>query len=165
MKPTQIESVDSYDWTEILAASQAEGHDMVNRLLAGFRAGTNRFAAPGEVLVAHLQGNAVVAVAGLNVEPGKRLGRGGRVRRLYVVPRCRGNGLARGLVDQIASYAARQFDVLTVNVGKLDARGFYEHLGFKQVEHPGITHVKEMAHNNGAHSIPERRASAPSRNE
>ena len=66
MGPERIQSVDSYDWTEILEASLSEGHRMVNRLLTDFRAGANRFDLPGEVLFAHLDGHVVVAVGGLN---------------------------------------------------------------------------------------------------
>ncbi len=164
VKPTRIESVDPYDWTEILIASQSEGHNMVNRLLTDFREGTNRFDAPGELFFAHFHENVVVAVAGLNQEKDRSFGRAGRVRRLYVIPRSRGNGLARSLVEKITLSASAHFDALTVNVGKLDARGFYEHLGFTPVEHPGITHVKKLAHNNGVHSISESRAIASSRN-
>jgi GNAT superfamily N-acetyltransferase len=144
MKPNQIKSIDPYEWTDILRESKSEGHNMVNRLVTEFKSGTNRFDATGEVLFAHLSGNAVVAVAGMNREKDSTFGQAGRVRRLYVVPRARGKGLARRLVEEIASSAVDHFDVLTVNVGKLDARGFYEHLGFHPVENKGITHVKKL---------------------
>jgi N-acetylglutamate synthase-like GNAT family acetyltransferase len=160
MIPKEIKSIDPYDWTEILAASRSEGHNMVNRLLDDFKAGTNRFDAPGELLLADLQDETVVAVAGLNVEPEQDLRKAGRVRRLYVVPRCRGNGLARSLVDRIVAHAAHTFDVLTVHVGTSDARGFYEHLGFTPVDHAGITHMKQLPHNKASHDIAAKRGSA-----
>ena len=118
---------------------------MVNRLLEDFQAGINRFDAPGEILYAHFSGQVVVAVAGLNQEPDSSYPRVGRIRRLYVVPRFRGNGLALNLVEELIRFASMHFDTLTVNVGKLDARGFYERLGFKPVQHPGITHIRELA--------------------
>ena len=147
MKPTRINSVDPYGWTSILRESQSEGHNMVNRLLTEFRSGANRFDAPGEALLACLSAGGVAAVAGLNREPDESLARAGRIRRLYVLPDSRGRGLGRSLVEEITALAGPHFDVLTVNVGKLDARGFYEHLGFTPVEHPSITHKKELAHN------------------
>ena len=119
---------------------------MVNRLLADFHAGTNRFDAPGEVLCAHFLGQVIVAIAGLNQESDLSFGRSGRIRRLYVLPQFRGRGLARGLVEELTRCAASHFDRLTANVGTLDARGFYEHLGFVPVQHPGITHIKELEH-------------------
>ncbi len=91
-----------------MGSSQSEGHNMVNRLLTDFHAGNNRFDAPGEALFAYIDGNVVVAIAGLNLEPGLSLGSAGRVRRMYVIPRCRGNGLARSLVEEIASLASLQ---------------------------------------------------------
>ena len=142
-----IKSIDLYDWTEIQRESLAEGHNMVNRLIEDFRSGINRFDAIGEVLFAYFSDNIVVAVAGVNQESDLSFGRSGRIRRLYVLPRFRGNGLARGLVEELTLCAPSHFDILTVNVGKLDAREFYEYLGFKPVQHPGITHIKELAHN------------------
>lgn len=133
---------------------------MVNRLVTDFRSGANRFDAPGEVLFVHLSNDTVIAVAGLNAEPETGFGRAGRVRRLYVVPRCRGNGLARSLLEQIITHATQMFDELTVHVGTPDARGFYEHLGFTPVTHPGITHTKELTHNKASHVIAAKRGSA-----
>lgn len=144
MKPKQIVSLDPYDWTEILSESQSEGHHMVSRLLADFRSGSNRFDAPGEALFVHVSDNAVVAVAGLNREKDSTFGRAGRIRRLYVIPKARGSGLGRCLVETLICSAGPHFDVLTVNAGTPDAAGFYEHLGFKPVHHPGITHTKEL---------------------
>jgi GNAT superfamily N-acetyltransferase len=152
MKPIQVESIDQYDWTEILSESQSEGYNMVNRLLTDFRVGRNRFDAPGEVLFAYLFGDNIVAVAGLNQEPDKSILRTGRIRRLYVLPKFRGKGLARGLVERIMLSAESYFEKITVNVGKLDAGELYEHLGFTPVKYPGITHVKELTHNRALHS-------------
>jgi len=145
MKPTRIQAVDPYDWMEILRASREEGHRMVERLLNDFRSGANRFDQPGEALFAHLAGEAVIAAGGLNLEQETRFGRAGRIRRLYVSPQYRGKGLGRSLVEAIASFTSEHHDVLTVNVGKLPAYGFYEQLGFTPVEHPGITHIRELS--------------------
>lgn len=144
MNPTRIESTDAYDWAEILRESQAEGYNMVNRLLSDFGSAFNRFDAPGEALYAHFSGQVVVAVAGLNREANLSYPRSGRVRRLYVLPSCRGNGKARTLIEELARHALGHFDSITVNVGKLDARGFYEHLGFVPVQHDGITHISML---------------------
>lgn len=152
MNPTRIEFIDAYDWTDILRASLAEGHNMIARLLADFRGGVNRFDVPGEVLYAHLSGQVVVAVAGLNREFEPSYPRAARIRRLFVLPEYRGLGLACSLVGELSRCAVLHFDTLTVNVGKLDARGFYERLGFEAVQHPGITHVKELAPEHVVHT-------------
>ena len=154
MKPMRIESLDAYDWTGILRESLAEGHNMVNRLLADFLGGINRFDKPGEVLFAHSSGNAVVAVAGLNHELEPRCPRSGRIWRLFVLPEYRGVGLARGLVEELNRCAAADFDTVTVNVGRMKARGFYEHLGFTPVQHPGIAHIKELGQDQEVDSLP-----------
>jgi GNAT superfamily N-acetyltransferase len=144
MKPTRIRSVSPNDWTEILRASQGEGHNMVNRLLTDFDSGTNRFDSPGEILLVHLDSDSVVGVCGLNLERETCFGKAGRVRRLYVIPGCRNAGLGRCLIEAIISFASAHHDVLTVNVGKLAARGFYEHIGFTPIDRPGLTHKKEL---------------------
>lgn len=117
---------------------------MVARLLDDFRSGANRFDRPGELLLGCLEGDVVVAVCGLNIEEETCFGKAGRIRRLYVLPSHRGKGLARSLVDAVVAAAAGWFDALIVNVGTLPARGFYEHLGFAAVDHPGIAHVKDL---------------------
>lgn len=153
MKPARINSVEPYDWTKLLREGQSEGHHMVSRLLTDFRSGTNRFDAPGEALLACLAGNGVVAVAGLNREPDESLVRAGRIRRLYVLPESRGHGLGRRLVEAITSLAQPHFAVLTVNVGRPNAQGFYGHLGFTRVVHPSITHRRDLARNPSAVSV------------
>ena len=153
MRAIRIHTVTPYDWTEILSASRHEGHNMVNRLLTDFQAGTNRFDAPGEILFVHLETGAVVAVCGLNREEETGFGKAGRIRRLYVSPGYRGRGLARHLIEAILSSAIDHHEMLTVNVGKLAARGFYEHLGFMPVTHPRITHIKELDVRKTSHTM------------
>jgi GNAT superfamily N-acetyltransferase len=149
MKPTRIYKLEPYEWTRILLESQEEGHQMVHRLLTDFRAGTNRFDAPGEILLVQLSGSAVVAVAGLNQEPDDSLPRAGRIRRFYVLPGLRGKGIGRALIAGIIASAEPHFEILTVNAGRLPARGFYEHMGFTPVDHPRITHRMELPRQRG----------------
>jgi GNAT superfamily N-acetyltransferase len=60
------------------------------------------------------------------------------------MPEYRGHGLARSLIEAITHIAAGHHKTLTLNVGELSARGFYEHLGFTPVTHPGITHIRRL---------------------
>ena len=145
MKPTRTRDLEPYDWAEVLRSSRQEGHGMVARVLSDFRSGANRFDRPGELLLVCLDANSVAAVCGLNIEEEPCFGKAARIRRLYVRPSHRGEGLARSLIDAVVASATGQYDVLTVNVGTLPARDFYEHLGFAGVDHPRITHVMELA--------------------
>lgn len=144
LEPTVIRSIEGYDWSQILAGSRSEGHRMVSRMLADFEVGTNCFNSAGEVLLAHIAHSTIVAVCGLNREEETAFGRAGRVRRLYVMPARRREGLARSLVEAIAACARDYHDVLTVNAGSPAARVFFEHLGFLPVSHPNITHVRRL---------------------
>lgn len=148
MKPTRVTAIDPDHWSSILRESLAEGHNMIRRLLSDFRSGVNRFNAPGEILYAHFSGQVPIAVCGLNRETDPRFPRSGRIRRLYVVPRFRRKGLARTLVDELIQHAVLHFDTLTVNVGKAEAREFYEGLGFVPVHSPTITHVLSLTSEN-----------------
>lgn len=120
---------------------------MPSRLLSDFTSGTNRFDLPGEILLACTSGRTVIAVCGLNLEQETAFGKAGRVRRLYVLPRYRREGLARSLVEAIAGFARAHHQVLTVNAGTPAARAFYEQMGFRPVSHPGITHMRQLADN------------------
>ena len=88
---------------------------------------------------------AVTAVAGPNRETDTTFGRAGRVRRLYVLPEHRNAGLARSLLEAIRAFGSEHYTVLTVNVGTLAARGFYERLRFMAVDHPRITHILDLS--------------------
>ena len=142
--PVVVRTLEGYRWSKILAASQSEGYRMVSRMLTDFDAGTNRFDAPGEILLAHLADDGVVAMCGLNREADTKFGCAGRVRRLYVMPSHRGKGLARSLIEAIGAFAARHYDALAVNAGSPGARAFFEHMEFRPISHPNITHCKRL---------------------
>ena len=144
MKLVRIESLEIYDWAEILQSSREEGHNMVRRLLEDFAAEINPFDLPGEALWIHPDAGAVTGVCGLNRETEKGFDQAGRIRRLYVVPGYRGKGIARSLLETVITFASEHYELLTVNVGQLAAGSFYEHLGFNPIEHPRITHTKVL---------------------
>ena len=149
IKPMVVRSAEDFDWSRILGASQAEGHRMIGRLLTDLEAGANRFNSPGETLLAHVVDGTVVAACGLNREQATDFGRAGRVRRLYVIPARRREGLANSLVGAIAAFARGYYDVLTVRAGSPAAGSFFEHAGFQAVSHPNITHIRRLKHTTG----------------
>jgi GNAT superfamily N-acetyltransferase len=143
--PFPIQTLDSHDWSRLFTESQAEGLNMVRRLLDDFKSGVNRFDASGELLLVQVESQVVIGVCGLNREPDSKLERAGRVRRLYICPEYRGCGLATSLVRSVIKHSREYFSRLTVNCGHLPVDTFYEQLGFKPTTCTGITHILELS--------------------
>src|SRR5687768_15110823 len=81
----------------LIEESRGEGFRFLVRLRSEFRDGSNRFDAPGEVLLGGFQGAELVAVGGLNRDPYAPEPRVGRLRHLYVRRAFRGKGVGRAL--------------------------------------------------------------------
>ena len=64
--------------------SRAQGFRFLDRLVADFESGANRFNQNGEALFGVLEGDACVAVGGVNRDPLSTDTGIGRVRRVYV---------------------------------------------------------------------------------
>ena len=113
---------------------------MIERLLEDWAAGDNRFDQPGECLFGFYEGE-LLAVAGVNRHQQPELGEVGRIRRVFVHPDVRDQGVGTRLVKRVMQQAGNQFSVFTVNVGKRSAYGFYQNLGFMPAKNmQGVTH-------------------------
>ena len=126
------------DWLQpLIESSLDEGFDFLERLAREYRDGSNTFEKPGEAFfVARSQGQ-LVGVAGLNLDPFERDPNIGRLRRVYVVPPLRGQGIGRRLVEQVIQHS--QFPVLHLRSNPL-AAPLYESLGFVPVALEHATH-------------------------
>jgi hypothetical protein len=102
--------------------------------------GSNRFDQDGEALFeARLRSGELVGVCGLNRDPyTPGCSRFGRVRRLYVAPATRRQGIASQLVQTIQAAAEGHFDALGLRTHDRPAAAFYEALGFASVA--GVPH-------------------------
>jgi GNAT superfamily N-acetyltransferase len=91
---------------EILRAEAAEeGYRFVDRLIAEWRSGANRFVQPGEVFLGGFERGDLIAVGGLNRDAhANQLGIG-RLRDLYVKKSARRCGVGSALVRHLLGRA------------------------------------------------------------
>lgn len=120
------------DYALLLDESLTQGQRMLQRLLANWQSGKNRFDERGEMLVASFVGGQLAGVCGRNIDPYGLDNVLGRVRHLYVAQSFRGQGIGTALVRHIMSDAAQYFNRLNTRSPE-SAYGFYEHLGFERV--------------------------------
>jgi len=140
-----IAELEKLDIETVRYESNKEGYNHINRLIADYNAGENKFDKKGEKLIGFLLDSKIVAVCGLNIEPtNKRLG---RIRRLYVLPKHRRRRIGTELVKYLIRHAQPYFESLVVNVGDLPNNDFYKSIGFKPViNNDSYTHILVLDH-------------------
>ncbi|MFC2071044.1 GNAT family N-acetyltransferase [Chloroflexota bacterium] len=119
--------------------SMDEGYNMINRLIADYHSGENRFDKEGEKLAGYASDSEIVAVSGLNIEPSNN--KLGRIRRLYVSKNYRHQGIATELVKHLIEYAKQYFEGVAVNIGNLPIDNFYKSLGFSPADNTSYSHI------------------------
>ena len=126
---------------ELRTKASAEGFRFLDKLMAEWDAGRNRFAEPGEVLLGAFQASRLVAVGGLNRDPyAGQLGIG-RLRHLYVERAARCSGVDSTLVRQLLDRARGVFHSVRLRTDTQEAADFYVRLGFHPVREETATHV------------------------
>ena len=119
--------------TELVKASQRERFRFLGRLVREWERGETRFDSPDEVLLGVYQGSRLSGIGGITLDPYSADAKEGRVRRVYVRPELRGQGLGRRLVQELEQRAMPHFDKLTLFTDAQAGSSFYEALGYKVV--------------------------------
>ncbi len=123
-------------------AAQSEGYTFIDRLAEEYASGLNRFEQPGEALFGVLDGQYLVGIGGLNIDPYHPGASYGRVRHIYILPSYRRQGIARQLVLAIIAAARGTFAPLTLYTSNSLAAQLYEQLGFVPIfDDPTTTHI------------------------
>ncbi len=133
------------DFERLRAEAEAEGFGHVERLAREWASAEQRFDGEGEALfAAFVDGElaGVGAVSREHLDPG--LG-AMRMRRCYVRPAFRRQGVGRTLAGAMVQQGFACARVLTVNAGTPDAPAFWTAMGFAPDARNGRTHVLEDA--------------------
>jgi GNAT superfamily N-acetyltransferase len=130
------------EFAALLAESEAAGYQFLRRVANEWENGANRFARPGEALLAAATDNRLVGVCGLSIDPYLDDVRIGRVRNVYVLADWRGHGIGRRLVATAISTAHDHFDRLRLRADDPGPARLYESLGFRSCSGiPNCTHI------------------------
>jgi GNAT superfamily N-acetyltransferase len=125
----------------LLADAASEGVRNMARLAEGWAGGDQRFDGDGEALLGALLAGELAGIGGLSVEPAAQEP-ARRVRRFYVRPAFRRQGVARTLASALIQEALDQVDLLTCNAAASPAAApFWEAQGFSPDTSGPWTHV------------------------
>jgi GNAT superfamily N-acetyltransferase len=114
----------------LLADAASEGVRNMALLAQGWASGGQRFDGEGEALLGALLAGELAGIGGLSVEPAAAEP-ARRVRRFYIRPAFRRQGVARTLASALVQEALDQADLLTCNAAASPAASpFWESQGF-----------------------------------
>jgi GNAT superfamily N-acetyltransferase len=126
--------------------ARAEGYRMLDRLATDWDTGALRFNRPGEALLVAYIGGTLAGVGGITVDPDTPGAL--RMRRFYVHPSSRRDGIGRKLVQAILATVPGSAGVITVNAAG-GSEPFWEALGFSPKAGESHTHVLRQSETAG----------------
>jgi ribosomal protein S18 acetylase RimI-like enzyme len=136
----RVTQLEPSDLDELVIRSLEEGFKFVQRLRDEYESGVNRFDQPGEALLLARDATDVIAVIGLNIDPGGRPGVM-RVRRFYVLPEYRSQGLGQKMLLEVIELAREAHaQSLELHTDNQNAARFYEPNGFQTLNSGNPTH-------------------------
>lgn len=115
---------------------------MLDRLVDDFHDGRNRFDQPGECLlgVFDASGN-LLGIGGVNQDPYSPGHPVGRLRRFYILPAYRRQGIGRHLANALLLEAKQTFLTVVLRTYTTQGAQFYESLGFIPYDTSTSSHV------------------------
>lgn len=128
----RLQTLDPNALRPLIAESQQEGFQFLQRLADEFATGRNRFDQSGEALFGLYDEQTLIGIGGLNLDPYRNDPRIGRVRHLYIARQWRRSGCGKLLMQAIIDEARQQFYLLTLRTDTSEAAAFYEALGFQR---------------------------------
>ena len=138
----EITDLNSVDVSKLVEESEAEGYRFVRRLVDQYEEGTNTFDKEGEILYGVWdQHGHLVAIGGINRDPYSDKSGVGRLRRFYISPGARRQGIGTKLLKKIVDHARGHFKEIVVRTDSANADAFYRANGFSgDLGLPDATH-------------------------
>ena len=121
------------------AEARTEDYKHIERLFDDWQSGETKFDKDDELLLAAFADGELAAIGGITQDPS--LKRTLRMRRFYVRPKFRRNGIGRKLAEALLSDPRERGLAVVVNAGPKDAAVFWESLGFKADARDGHSHA------------------------
>ncbi len=123
--------------------ARASNHTFLDRLIADWHSGANRFDKPGECYLGLYESDGLIACGGLNRDPYVAHDPTiSRLRHIYVAEAYRGRGVGRQLVQELITRATAFRRIRLRSTP--EAAAFYERLGFRPVSEPHATHARNL---------------------
>jgi ribosomal protein S18 acetylase RimI-like enzyme len=126
----RVNDLNLNDIYPLVLESEREGFRFLRRFYDDYTSGTNRFDREGEALFVAQVSSQLVGICGLNQDPYLRDSKVGRIRRLYVHPNFRKQGVGKLLVANVIEEAKRTYKTLTLRTDNPIADRFYKSIGF-----------------------------------
>src|SRR5271169_6580062 len=121
--------------------AKEEDYDFVETLVEEWESGRNRFDAPGETLMGALDEDLLVGVGALSCDPFAGRPDMGRIRKVYLRPAWRNQGVGRRLVSTLVDQARSHFSCVRLRAENDGAARLYERLGFAPIPGPDASHI------------------------
>ena len=118
--------------TPLIEASIAEGYQYLTRLRTEWLSGQVRFDGSEEAFFVAETDGAILGVCGLTQDPEAQDPQVGRVRKMYVHPTHRRQGLGTQLLHKLCVVAQEHFREVRVRTRGPSGYAFYESLGFRR---------------------------------
>jgi GNAT superfamily N-acetyltransferase len=123
------------------AEARQEGYQFIDTLVEEWASAKNRFDGPGETLCGCLDQDLLVGVGALSCDPFAGRPDMGRIRKVYLRPAWRNQGVGRTLVSALVDQARRHFRCVRLRVENDRAARLYESLGFVPISNPDASHI------------------------
>lgn len=144
MQVYQVQGFHPGELDELVSESSREGFRHIRRLVDEYISGVNRFDRNHEALFVCRSEGRIIGICGLNQTPDSG-GDTGRVRRMYVLPEFRRQGVGRMLMQAVIQAAADHYSWLVLRTDQTQAGDFYISLGFSESpQHLNITHCLKL---------------------